>query len=111
MRPRLPRAAGRIRAAPPPAVDLSGLRERLAGSGDREAVTLDLLEDDLSEARSALAAVADHLAQVEAALEALPSGAALRELAEAGEPLDRLEVLTEALASMRRRLGRLAERL
>jgi hypothetical protein len=86
------------------------LRRRLAGSTAREHVVLDFLEDDLREARSALAAVAAYLANVESAL---ADGALtqLQSLAQARGPADRVEYLQVVLGSARRRLAQVAARM
>jgi len=97
-------------AADPSAVD--ALRSRLAGSTAREHVVLDFLDDDLREVRSALAAVAAYVANVEAALgDGDPSQQRLLALALGGKPADRIEELASAVASVRRRLAQLATRM
>ncbi|MGC3997249.1 MAG: hypothetical protein QM767_06955 [Anaeromyxobacter sp.] len=94
----------------PGAVDQ--LRERLAGSTAREHVVLDFLEDDLREARAALAAVAAYVANVEAALaDASPSQQRLLSLVTGGGPSERVEYLQTVLASARRRLAQVAARM
>lgn len=83
----------------------SGLRRRLQPQGDRDAVVLDFLEDDLAEAGNALAAVSGYLAEVEAALE---DAAADRErllgLALGRGPLEQLEYAAGVVQNLRRRL-------
>ncbi len=108
--------AREVEAPPPKALEADGsidaLRQRLAGSAARDHVVLDFLEDDLREARGALAAVAAYVANVEAALSA---GDAPQErmlsLALGGGPVDRLEYLATVLASVRRRLAQVAARM
>lgn len=97
-------------AAPPGAVD--ALRRRLAGSTAREHVVFDFLEDDLREARAALAAVAAWVANVEAALsDPDPTQARLLPLALGGGPAERIEHLSSSLASVRRRVAQVAARM
>lgn len=90
---------------------VDALRRTLAGSTAREHVVVDLLEDDLREARSALSAVAAYLANVEGALSrGAPSRRQLLSLAVAGTP-DRIEELSGAIASVRRRIAQVASRM
>lgn len=105
-------------AAPAPEAERAGagaveaLRARLSGSTAREHVVLDFLEDDLREVRTALASVAAYVANVEAALsEGEPSQQRILGLALGGKPGDRIEELSEALASVRRRLAQVAVRM
>jgi hypothetical protein len=107
-----------VAAAAPPvdrpadvaAVD--ALRRRLASGTARDHVVLDFLEDDLREARTALAGVASWLANVEIALgEGSPSKYQILALALGGKPTDRIDELTSALASVRRRLAQVAARM
>jgi hypothetical protein len=91
---------------------VEALRARLSGSTAREHVVLDFLEDDLREVRAALAAVAAYVANVEAALsEGEPSQQRILGLALGGKPGDRIEELSEAVASVRRRLAQVAVRM
>jgi hypothetical protein len=91
---------------------VEALRSRLAGPTAREHVVLDFLEDDLREARAALAAVAAYVANVEAALgDAEPSQQQLLSLALGGRPGDQVEELGAAVASVRRRLAQVAVRM
>ncbi len=91
---------------------VEALRARLAGPTAREHVVLDFLADDLREVRAALAAVAAYLANVEAALsDGDPSGRRLLDLALGGSPGDRVEELSHAVASVRRRLAQVAVRM
>jgi hypothetical protein len=91
---------------------VDALRARLAGKTAREHVVLDFLEDDLREARAALAAVAAYVANVEAALsDGEPSQQRILGLALGGRPGDRIEELSEAVASVRRRLAQVAVRM
>ena len=94
----------------PGAVD--ALRARLAGPTAREHVVLDFLEDDLREVRAALAAVAAYVANVEAALsDGEPTQQRILGLALGGKPGDRIEELSHAVASVRRRLAQVAVRM
>ncbi len=91
---------------------VEALRSRLAGPTAREHVVLDFLADDLSEVRTALAAVAAYVANVEAALaDGEPSQARILSLALGGKPGDRIEELASAVASVRRRLAQVAARM
>lgn len=89
---------------------VDALRRRLASGTAREHVVLDFLEDDLREARAALAGVAAWLANVEGAL---AEGAQERILSVAlgGGPAERIEELSTAVASVRRRLVQVAARM
>jgi hypothetical protein len=101
-------------AAPAGAGDgaVDALRRRLGGGTSREHVVLDFLEDDLREARTALTGVAAWLANVEIALgEGSPSKYQILALALGGKPGDRVEELSSALASVRRRLAQVAARM
>jgi hypothetical protein len=107
-----------VRAAPEraPAAGEPGaveaLRSRLAGPTAREHVVLDFLADDLREVRSALAAVAAYVANVEAALsDGEPCQERLLSLALGGKPGDRIDELASAVASVRRRLAQVAARM
>jgi hypothetical protein len=91
---------------------VDALRRRLAGTTAREHVVLDFLEDDLREARGALAAVAAYVANLEAALaDPAPSREALLTLALGGGPAARVDYLQAMLASARRRLAQVAARM
>jgi hypothetical protein len=91
---------------------VEALRARLAGPTAREHVVLDFLEDDLREVRAALAAVAAYVANVEAALaDGDPSQQRILGLALGGRPGDRIEELSQAVASVRRRLAQVAVRM
>jgi hypothetical protein len=106
----VPRAATACDAADPGAVD--ALRQRLASGTAREHVVLDFLEDDLREARAALSAVAAWLANVEGALAGgEPSQQRLLSVALGGSPGERIEELSAAVASARRRLAQVAVRM
>ncbi len=103
----------------PPPVDIpadvgavDALRRHLGRGTAREHVVLDFLEDDLREARTALAGVASWLANVEIALgDDAPSKYQILALALGGKPGDRIEELSSALASVRRRLAQVAARM
>lgn len=102
-------------AAPEPGCLADGavdaLRRRL-GSTAREHVVLDFLEDDLREARAALAGVAAWIANVEGALaDGAPSQHRILSFALGGRPGDRIEDLAQAVASVRRRLAQVAARM
>ncbi len=91
---------------------VESLRARLAGRAAREHVVLDFLDDDLEQARGALAAIATYVASIEEALsEAEPSQQRVLSLALGGGPIDRIERLGAALASVRRRLAQVAARM
>lgn len=99
--------------APPAADDgaVEALRRRL-GSTAREHVVLDFLEDDLREARAALAGVAAWVANVEGALsDGAPSQQRILSFALGGRPGERIEELSRAIASVRRRLAQVAARM
>lgn len=103
-----------VRAAPPPAPlgPVEALRQHLAGRSAREHVVLDFLEDDLAEARAALAAVAAYVANVDAALrDPEPSQRRFLSLAIGGAPIEKMEHLTQSLSSLRRRLAQVAARM
>jgi hypothetical protein len=102
-----------VEGAGPSREDAVGaLRRRLAGSSAKDHVVLDFLDDDLREARGALAAVASWVANVEAAL---ADGDAPQErllsLASGGGPAERVDDLATLLASLRRRLAQVAARM
>ena len=91
---------------------VEALRARLAGAAAREHVVLDFLADDLREVREALSAVVAYVANVEAALvDAQPSKHRILALALGGRPGDRIEELSRAVASVRRRLAQVAVRM
>jgi hypothetical protein len=111
-----------VHAAPPPprtaaplardegAVD--ALRRRLASGTAREHVVLDFLEDDLREARTALAGIAAWIATVEGAIgDRAPSQDRILSLALGGRPGDGLDELATAIASVRKRLAQVAARM
>jgi hypothetical protein len=91
---------------------VDALRRRLAGLSSKEHVVLDFLEDDLRETRAALGALAAWLANVESALadDAAP-GERLLSLAAGSGPPERLDDLTVALSSVRRRLAQVGVRM
>jgi hypothetical protein len=98
--------------AAPPADPVDALRRRLAGSTAREHVLLDFLQDDLREAREALAEVGAWVASVEGALadrEASPER--ILSLALGGGPVERIDYLGEVLGHVRRRLAQVAARM
>jgi len=98
-------------APPPPEDPVDALRRRLGGSA-REHVVLDFLEDDLREARAALAGVASYVANVDAALaEDAPSRDRFLSLAMGGGPIEKIDELAELLSSVRRRLAQVAARM
>ncbi len=91
---------------------VDALRRHLASGTAREHVVLDFLEDDLREARAALSSVAAWLSNVERALaEADPSQQQLFSLAFAGSSGERIDALSSAVASVRRRLAQVAARM
>ncbi len=102
------RAAG----APEAAGAVDALRARLAGSTAREHVVLDFLADDLREVHEALSAVVAYVSNVEAALaDGEPSQQRILALALGGNPADRIEELSRAVAGVRRRLAQVAVRM
>ncbi len=100
-------------SAPAPAPGaVESLRRSLAGSTAREHVVLDFLEDDLREARTALAGVAAWLANVDRALgDRDPSQQSILSVALGGMPGERIEELSAAVTSVRRRLAQVAARM
>jgi hypothetical protein len=106
-------------AAPPPAAlaapeegAVDALRRRLASGTAREHVVLDFLEDDLRDARTALAGIAAWIATVEGALgERAPSQDQILSLALGGRPGTGLDELATAIASVRKRLAQVAARM
>ena len=102
-------------AAPPRDPDagaVEALRRRLASGTAREHVVLDFLEDDLREARAALAGIAAWIATVDGALaEPTPSQDQILSLALGGRPGAGLDELGTALASVRKRLAQIAARM
>lgn len=105
---------GRIEVKRIPAGEtaVDALRERLAGAGARDHAVLGFLEDDLRDARAAIAAVADYVSSVEEVLtEAEPSQQRLLGLALGGGPAERVERLSSVLAGVRRRLAQVAARM
>jgi hypothetical protein len=112
MKRRIAAAVAAPERAPEAAGAVEALRARLAGSTAREHVVLDFLADDLREVRSALAAVVAYVANVEAALsDGEPSKQRLLALALGGKPGDRIDELSQAVASVRRRLAQVAVRM
>ena len=103
-----------LRTPPPIAGDdgaVDALRRRL-GSSAREHVVLDFLEDDLREARAALAGVAAWIANVEGALaDGTPSQQRILSFALGGRPGEKIEELSHAIGSVRRRLAQVAARM
>ena len=105
--------AARARSAASAAA-CDALRRRLAraGGGAPEQVALDFLDDDLQQARAALAEVTTYLAAVERAVRDARAGRgqlialAVRD----GAPAS-IEQLHEAVTGLRRRLARTAARL
>ncbi len=107
---RIPLARPSTSDAAPGAVE--ALRRRLAGTTAREHVVLDFLEDDLREARAAVAAVTAYVAQIEGALAGeAPTAERLLSLAGAVEPVDQVDYLQTVLGSVRRRLSQVAARM
>jgi hypothetical protein len=108
-----PRPPAQDAADPAPAQGaVEALRARLAGQTAREHVVLDFLADDLRDVRTALAAVVAYVSNVEAALsEREPSQHRLLGLALGGKPGERIEELSHAVASVRRRLAQVAARM
>lgn len=101
-----------IEAPAKPQSAVAILRRRLANATQHEQVLLDFLEDDLREARDALAEVAHHLDATDALL--LDPGATRGELVEKaldGAPLERLDYLSAVLGNLRKRLVQVAARL
>lgn len=99
-------------AAAPDGAAVEALRARLAGPTAREHVVLDFLADDLEEVRTALAAIAAYVANVDAALaDGEPSPQRLLALALGGKPGERIEELARGVASVRRRLAQVAARM
>lgn len=91
---------------------VDALRRRLASGTAREHVVLDFLEEDLHDARTALAGVAAWLANVEAALaEGVPAQQRILSVALGGGPAERIDELSTAVASVRRRLVQVAARM
>ena len=103
-----------VEEAQPAAADVGpveALRRRLGGSA-REHVVLDFLEDDLREARAALAGVASYVANVDAALaDGSPSRDRLLSLAMGGGPIEKIDDLAQLLSNVRRRLAQVAARM
>jgi hypothetical protein len=93
---------------------LDRLRRRLATSGatTEEAVVLDLLDDDLEQARAAVEAISEYVSRVETTLcDGRATRPDLVALALAGDLPGQADYLHGALASLRRRLARVAARL
>jgi hypothetical protein len=108
----VPRPAVRAAPAAVPVGPVEALRQHLAGKSAREHVVLDFLEDDLAEARAALAAVAAYVANVDAALrDPDPSQHRFLSLAIGGAPIEKMETLAQSVSSVRRRLAQVAARM
>ncbi len=108
----VPRPAVRPAPAAPALGAVEALRQHLAGKSAREHVVLDFLEDDLAEARAALAAVAAYVANVDSALrDPDPSQHRFLSLAIGGAPIEKMETLAQSLSSVRRRLAQVAARM
>ena len=91
---------------------VEALRRRLASGTAREHVVLDFLEEDLRDARVALAGVAAWLANVEGALaEGAPDQQRILSVALGGGPAERIDELATAVADLRRRLVQVAARM
>jgi hypothetical protein len=91
---------------------VDALRARLADRSAREHVVLDFLEDDLDEARTALAAVNAYVSNVEDALrDGEPTQGRFLSLAIGGAPIEHLDSLQQTLGSLRRRLAQVAARM
>jgi hypothetical protein len=91
---------------------VDALRRRLASGSAREHVVLDFLEDDLREARTALAGIAAWIATVEGAIgDRVPSQDQILSLALGGRPGAGLDELATAIASVRKRLAQVAARM
>lgn len=101
-----------LRGVASPPADLAQLRQRLPPQGDRDAVVLDFLEDDLAEARGTLAEVSSYVADVAAALDDAAAGRdRLLGLALGRGPLERIEYLSGVLQNLRRRLVQVSSRI
>ncbi|HEU4382784.1 MAG TPA: hypothetical protein VFR85_04695 [Anaeromyxobacteraceae bacterium] len=104
-------ARRRVVATAAPA-DLAGLRRRFPAQGDRDAVVLDFLEDDLAETRGSLSEVSRYLDDVEAALgDAGTDRGRLLGLALGRGPLEQLEYLSGVVQNLRRRLVQVSARM
>jgi hypothetical protein len=91
---------------------VDALRRTLGSGTARDHVVLDFLEDDLREASAALTGVAAWLANVERALSNVePSQQQLLTLAASAAPAERIDALSSAVASVRRRLAQVAARI
>jgi hypothetical protein len=91
---------------------VDALRRRLASGTAREHVVLDFLEDDLREARTALAGIAAWIATVEGAIgDGAPSQDRILSLALGGRAGAGLDELATAIASVRKRLAQVAARM
>ncbi len=100
------------RALGPDAGAVDALRRRLASGTAREHVVLDFLEDDLREARTALAGIAAWIASVEGAIgDRAPSQDQILSLALGGRPGTGIDELATAVASVRKRLAQVAARM
>jgi hypothetical protein len=93
-------------------VDLDGLRRRLPAATEKEVVVLDFLEDDLREAREALASVTSYVGDVEVTLADPHAGRDhVLALALGRGPLEQIEYLAGVLGNVRRRLVQVTKRL
>jgi hypothetical protein len=91
---------------------VESLRRRLGSGTAREHVVLDFLEDDLREARAALSGVAAWIANVERALaDGDVSQQRILSVARGGTPAERIDALSSAVSSVRRRLAQVAARM
>ena len=91
---------------------VEALRRRLAGTTAKEHVVLDFLADDLREARQALSILQAYLGGIEATVGGADvSPQRLAALSQGGGPGGQIDLLAEALASVRRRLAQVAARM
>ncbi len=101
-----------VARAPADGSAVDALRSHLPSGTAREHVVLDFLEDDLREARAALSGVAAWLSNVERALaETAPSQQQILSLALGSSSGERIDELSSAAASVRRRLAQVAARM
>ncbi len=111
------KSAVAVAVAPPESIapdegGVEALRRRLASGSARDHVVLDFLEDDLREARAALAGVAAWISNVERALgDGAPSQQQILSVALGGKPGERIDELSHAIVSVRRRLAQVAARM
>ena len=91
---------------------VEALRRRLAGTTAKEHVVLDFLADDLREARQALSILQAYLGGIEATVGGADvSPQRLAALSLGGGPGGQIDLLAEALVSVRRRLAQVAARM